>query len=897
MSYIQRRNEDPADGLQEEFQLTKRTFLKSVGTGIPTLRMMLETSAAQTAVAPPQAGPKFTPIDCARLFNASATDFAAWPNMRGRRFRTPFGKRSFRGVPFEFAAENTKPYLLLSRRSGGAESVEIPIGGKGGFLCLAQFCDWDPNENSPADIDAFEKVGQHLADAILTYEGGSTHVAKVRRRFEVDSLTQPWGHLCFAAMPHREDHPVKLNQPLRNAQHWGDLQTGVWTGGYGGPDDGVSGTLWLYPLENPSPGLVIKSLRLEAKSEDALVVCGVTLFHSSDNPLRRERLSLYRITLPEGGAQDTWEPSLDLGMIARSYMLPIFEPENWVGSPATGTAEPARPMESKYLYIEASTAKDATLTLRNKATGAQYNFELSRVQPDRELPGAPAGPRIQVLEREKVWLHGKVVDGSTGRPTPVRLAFRSKDGRYIPPVGHRTEVNSAWFQDYGADIRMGGSSFAYVDGTFQIELPVGDVYVEILKGFEYEPVRKKIQVGANDHELNFEMKSFADIRAKNWVSADTHVHFLSPTTAILEGQAEGLNLINVLAAQWGDLFTNIGDLHHNPISSKDGDMVVYVGSENRQHVLGHIALLGGRGEPVYPMSASGPGESYIGDPMWESLANWADEIHKREGLAVAVHFPYPTAELAADIALGKIDAAELWPTGMNEQFNTLRFMDWYRYLNCGYRLPAVSGTDKMGAWIAAGTYRAYAYLGPDQFNFQNWAKAVKRGNTFMTSGPLLFLQVDGRSPGEEIRLRAGGGKVEARVEVKSTVPIHRLEIVVNGRVVASREEKNGARQMQLNETLSVSGPSWVAARCASRFSTGSARVAAHTSPVYLVIPGQELFSAPTTSYMLTLIDGAETWVKNLATRPDAARYAKVLAVFSEARTRLHQRMHQHGIPH
>src|SRR5437867_8677011 len=101
MSYIQRRNEDPADGLQEEFQLTKRTFLKSVGTGIPTLRMMLETSAAQTAVTPPQAGPKFTPIDCARLFNASATDFAAWPNMRGRRFRTPFGKRSFRGVPFE----------------------------------------------------------------------------------------------------------------------------------------------------------------------------------------------------------------------------------------------------------------------------------------------------------------------------------------------------------------------------------------------------------------------------------------------------------------------------------------------------------------------------------------------------------------------------------------------------------------------------------------------------------------------------------------------------------------------------------------------------------------------------------------------------------------------------
>jgi len=31
-----------------------------------------------------------------------------------------------------------------------------------------------------------------------------------------------------------------------------------------------------------------------------------------------------------------------------------------------------------------------------------------------------------------------------------------------------------------------------------------------------------------------------------------------------------------------------------------------VGTENRQHMLGHLGLLGVHGEPVYPMSASGP---------------------------------------------------------------------------------------------------------------------------------------------------------------------------------------------------------------------------------------------------------------------------------------------------
>jgi hypothetical protein len=199
------------------------------------------------------------------------------------------------------------------------------------------------------------------------------------------------------------------------------------------------------------------------------------------------------------------------------------------------------------------------------------------------------------------------------------------------------------------------------------------------------------------------------------------------------------------------------------------------------------------------MSADGPGESYLGDPLWTNLADWTDACRKREGLVVAVHFPYPTAELAADIVLGKIDAVELYPYG--EHFNTLRFLDWYRYLNCGYRLPAVGGTDKMGAYMPAGANRTYAYLGQSEFTFANFAKAVRSGNTFMTTGPLLIFQVDGQVPGAEIKLGTGGGTVEVQVEAKSFVPFHRLEVVLNGKVVASREEQ--AVQYRIERTLIV----------------------------------------------------------------------------------------------
>ena len=117
-------------------------------------------------------------------------------------------------------------------------------------------------------------------------------------------------------------------------------------------------------------------------------------------------------------------------------------------------------------------------------------FELGRDSPGQTSWSTSQGGRLEIVETDKTWVHGKVVDAATGRPTPVRLAFRSADGRYIPPYGHRTEINDGLFQDYGADLKLGDSSFAYVDGTFQVELPVGEVYVEMTKGYEYQAVEK-----------------------------------------------------------------------------------------------------------------------------------------------------------------------------------------------------------------------------------------------------------------------------------------------------------------------------------------------------------------------------------------------------------------------
>ena len=66
-----------------------------------------------------------------------------------------------------------------------------------------------------------------------------------------------------------------------------------------------------------------------------------------------------------------------------------------------------------------------------------------------------------------------------------------------------------------------------------------------------------------------------------------------------------------------------------------------------------VGFLGvsGAGETT-TMSASGIGESSLGDPLWSTLSEWADACHVRGGSAVAAHFPFPGAEWAASVVPG-----------------------------------------------------------------------------------------------------------------------------------------------------------------------------------------------------------------------------------------------------
>src|SRR5207248_6021533 len=109
--------------------------------------------------------------------------------------------------------------------------------------------------------------------------------------------------------------------------------------------------------------------------------------------------------------------------------------------------------------------------------------------------------RVQVVRARLARLRVQVVDADTGREIPTRVHFRGTSGEYLPPRGHSPDVNLNWCQDIGGDLRLGATSYAYVPGRFEVDLPVGTVRAEVVRGFEYAPLREVLTIAPGQSAL------------------------------------------------------------------------------------------------------------------------------------------------------------------------------------------------------------------------------------------------------------------------------------------------------------------------------------------------------------------------------------------------------------
>jgi hypothetical protein len=831
--------------------------------------------------------PLFTPL--AFQGNTSLTALAGAgvsPEMAAALEHAPSGDCVCWGIPF-----NVGDVLLLADQ---AVSITLePVEAQ--WLVFMHTSDLR-QARPGAPVRGEGQLAEHAANYTVLYADGTGESTQILRRHQVGAFQRRWGENCFQSVAHRKPQPTRAAHE-QTVEQWGWSQTRATAA------DSGQWVNWLWAWENPHPDKTIVGVRFEPVS-GIVIVSGIAAGNASSLPLRWQSRRKAVFTLPPG---ETFQPELDergllgqiqldLGQVISATPRPLYPNANW----AETYNNQIPPRSENELLIEYTAHPNACFHLSD---GQVIPVASQDAQPE---------PHLREVARAKRRVTLRVVERQSGKSVPVKLHVHGQEGEYLAPTDRHRILNPAWFEDYSVDFVHGGAwedpgrdvhYCTYIPGETRLDLPLGQVYVEVSKGFEMRPVRQVFQVSPDTEEIVIELEKVLPWREKGWVTADTHVHFLSPTSALLEGAAEGVNVVNLLASQWGELMTNVGDFDGQtvwgaPEAGGDGEHLVYVGTENRQHVLGHISLLGYRGPIIAPMTTGGPNESALGDPVEVLLTEWARQCKKQGGLVVLPHFPDPRAEHAASLVSGDVDAVEMTAWGnLYGGIDPYSLADWYRYLNCGYLVAAVGGTDKMSANTAVGTVRTYAHIPhPKPFTYANWMEAVRQARTFVTYGPLLDLAVDGHTLGSRIEMPASGGTVDVMWQAASvTVPMSRVELIVNGEVRESIEV--APDQARGNWTARLEKSAWLALLVRGHYADKPEIIAAHSSPVMVLVEGSPMLPAADALTILEQIEGALAYLDTVGTRAEEAIYKRMRLVLTSAHRSLHNRMHQQGHYH
>ncbi len=488
-----------------------------------------------------------------------------------------------------------------------------------------------------------------------------------------------------------------------------------------------------------------------------------------------------------------------------------------------------------------------------------------------ELPG---GRREQVAIRERRYrepmarLALEIVD-ERGRPAPARVSVTGPDGRSWAPDDAWRHADEA----FDRSERAFEYGYFHVAGRATLAVPAGRVTVEVTRGPEYQIAHAELTLspgGSSAHRVA--LQRVADLPAQGWWSGDVHVHMNyggayrnTPRHLAFQARAEDLHVVEDLVVNKEQRIPDIGYFRTDPDPASAPGFLLMHGQEFHTSVWGHLGLLGLSDHYLLP--------EYVGYPntaaasLFPTNADVADLAHAQGALVGYVHpfdaRPDPadttgpfTYELPVDVALGKVDYLEVM--GFSDHLITSEI--WYRLLNCGFRIPAAAGTDAFPNFASLrgppGLVRVYVKTGP-ALAHGRWLTGIKAGRTFVTNAPLVEFTLAGREPGAEIDLPASGGRLVARVGLRSNVPVDHLEIVGNGNVVATIPLPGDRRAARDTVGIAVAASGWYVLRAWSeraRTPVLDLYPFASTSPIYVRVGEQPVRSLEDAAFFVRWID-------------------------------------------
>lgn len=486
--------------------------------------------------------------------------------------------------------------------------------------------------------------------------------------------------------------------------------------------------------------------------------------------------------------------------------------------------------------------------------------------------------KVDVSKRRSTNPTGRVrirVVGPDGQPVAARIYIDASDGRHYSPDNafHRSMM-------------VFDRHYFHMTRDVEVEVPAGKTTVEAVRGWQFVPKSLVVDVPAGSVQTaTIRLERLADLPARGWYSGDGHVHDLHQGLGLTHEAffaqlvAEDLNVTHALIHMDGTrLMGRWSDLTGKPSPLSTPTHILQYAQEFRGG-LGHIGMIGTR-EFILPFVAGAGGTAYA-QPSLEHI--YLEGARAQGGLAGFMH-PYQSAPrtpqaaaatlIAVDLALGLgdyYDIGALW----SDELASADF--YYRLLNAGFRIPATGGTDNFSDVFLdppPGSDRTFAHV-PGPLSHASWLDAIKRGRTFFSTGPLLFLTVEGREPGEEIAVAATApAALRVKADVSSIAPVDTLEILVNGEVVRTVKATDPLK-VSFDGPIDVPLGGWVAARTIGPKSKylGDDYAFAQTTPVYVVRGGRRYVKTSDAQFLADTCEAVWTRVQNARWRSDAERAA------------------------
>ena len=450
--------------------------------------------------------------------------------------------------------------------------------------------------------------------------------------------------------------------------------------------------------------------------------------------------------------------------------------------------------------------------------------------------------------------------GSDDQPTATRVHVIASDGKFYAPSNQYARMPQR--------ARVGAF---HHEGSFEVELPIGETRLIVVKGFEHVPIDQTITINAGETAaVTVQLEKMIDMASKGWYNGSTHVHanyggnlHNSLENMMMMSDAEDQDIVleqiankdnRILDYQY---FVPGGGAH--PLSTEE--MVLVVGQEYRPPFYGHVFMFGMEEHLISPFTTGYEGTGI--ESLYPSNTDMFRKAKRQGAWTGYVHSFFNDDPLEGglggakgfivDAALMTADAVE-WSTSQNG------WPPLYAAWSNGLRPTLVGGEDSISnlhTTPLVGSVRTYVHVQDNQLTMESWLDGMKNGHAFMSNGPLVQFEINGKIPGQTISL-SSGQSVVASLEVTSVTPLEQAEIVFNGSVIASIPFSGERTSLSFERSFQPAESGWYHVRVngiqGESFPMDIDWVQAATNPIWVQVDGAPVRSVEAADYALAWID-------------------------------------------